>query len=351
MNDNFIWYFILLSIMLFISSFLLLKQYIKYAHLHKIKAIPNERSLHKKEIPTGGGIVFALLHIIFMLLATFGMDDENIRDAVLKLCYGGFLIVLLGFIDDKYNLKAKHKLLFQVLIATLMVFFGFKITIFTNPFGDAFMLNYLSIPITILWYLLVMNAINLIDCLDGLATGITIITCFVLMVFSYLHTNFLVFLNCTFLVCALLGFLKYNFPSAKLFMGDTGSLFIGFLIASLAIAGNETQFKGLTTFTLLVPLTVISIPLGDIVITVIRRLKNKQYIFAADKKHLHHKLLDKGFSARSVALICWFITLIFGLIALGYLFIGKQTMLFILAFISIITVSLFIYIYKKEFFK
>ncbi|MCL2064728.1 MAG: undecaprenyl/decaprenyl-phosphate alpha-N-acetylglucosaminyl 1-phosphate transferase [Candidatus Cloacimonetes bacterium] len=351
MNDAFIWYYVLLCGLLFFSSVFLTKLFIKYSAVHKILALPNERTLHKSPIPTGGGIVFALLHIIFLLLAIYGLDENFIKESIYKLCFGGLLVVILGVLDDKHALKAKQKLFFQILIALLMIFLGFNITQVTNPLGNPFYINYLSFPITILWYLLVMNAINLIDGLDGLAAGITIITCLVLLFFSYHFKNFLVFINSAFLVCTLLGFLRYNYSPAKLFMGDTGSLFIGYLIASLAIAGNETQFKGLTTFTLLVPLTVIFIPLIDALFTVIRRLKNRQYIFQADKKHLHHKLLDKGFSHKTVTLICWFTTLILGLIALGYIFVDKQIMLFILAFIGIIMLILFFYIYKKELFK
>ena len=351
MNEAFIWYYVLLCIVLFFSNIFLIKFYIKKANSHKILAIPNARSLHKTPIPTGAGLVFASLHVVFLLLATVGLDDHSIRLSIFKLCLGAFFVIILGVFDDKYSLKAKYKLLFQILIAIFMIFLGFRISTITNPFGDAIALNFLSIPITILWYLLLMNAVNLIDGLDGLAAGIAIITCLVLLFFSARNTNFLVFLNCAFLICSLLAFLKYNFNPAKVFMGDTGSLFIGFLIASFAIAGNETQFKGLTTFTLLVPVTVIFVPLSDTFFTIIRRMKNKQFIFQADKNHFHHKLLEYGFSHLAVTLICWFITLIFAMIALGYIYIPKQIMLIILSFISVMMIALFIYIYKKEFFK
>ena len=351
MNEDFAWYFFLLSGISFIFTYLLLKYYIKYAELHKILAHPVERSVHKRIIPTGGGLIFALSHIVFLLLSLVGMDEIVIKESVLKISFGGILITFLGILDDRYLLKAKFKLVIQILIALIMIMLGFKITYFTNPFGPTIYLNFLSIPVTVIWYLAVMNAINLIDGLDGLATGITIITCVVLMVFSFYNRNFLVFINSNFLVISLLAFLKYNYPPEKIFMGDSGSLFIGFILASLAIAGNEVQFKGLTTFTLLVPVTVMFIPFGDTIFAIIRRIKNKQHIFQADKNHFHHKLIDYGLSHKSVTLICWFITLIFGVIALGYMFVGKQIMMVVLFIISIILVGLFFYLYKKELFK
>jgi len=351
MNNDFIWLFAVLCVSLFFVVYVFLKYYIKFAEVHKIYAHPSNRSAHDRIIPTGGGIVFGLFHVVFMLVSVLGIDDVVITESIYKICFGALFVILLGVLDDKYNIRAKYKFSFQIMIALLMIILGFRITNMTNPFGGIFYLNYLSIPITILWYLLVMNAINMIDGLDGLSTGITIITCLVLMVFSFHTRTFLVFLNCAMLVASLLAFLRYNFSPAKLFMGDTGSLFIGFLLASLSIAGNEEQFKGLTTYTLLVPLTVILIPLADAVFTIFRRLINKQHIFKADKNHIHHKLIDFGLSHKTVTFICWLITLFLGLIALGYMFISTQMMFMILIIIGIITLGLFFYIYKKELFK
>ena len=351
MNDDLIWLFPLLYIILFFIVYIFMKLYIKYAEVHKIYSHPSSRSAHNKAIPTGGGVVFGSLCLVFLLLSMIGVDEIVIKYSILKICFGAFFILLLGMIDDRYVVSAKYKLFIQVMIASMMYFFGFQISYMTNPFGLPIDFSFLSFPITIVWYLLVMNAINFIDGLDGLSSGITIIACLVLMVFSYFSRNFLVFLNCSMLVVCLLAFLRYNFFPAKVFMGDTGSLFIGFMLASLSVAGNEEQFKGLTTFTLLVPLTVILIPLSDTVFTVFRRIKSKQNIFKADKNHIHHKLIDFGLSHRTVTLICWLITLFLGLIALGYLFVNTEIMFLVLIIIGIITLGLFFYIYKKELFK
>lgn len=351
MKNEFIPYFIILGIASVACVYYLMKMYIKKAHLHKILAYPVDRSVHKDIIPTGAGIVFSLVFLMFVLLSVFGIHEYVIRSAIYKISFGGILVVFLGYIDDRYSLKAKYKLIIQMLIGLIMIGLGFKITYFTNPFGTQIMLNYFSVPVTVLWYIAVMNSINLIDGLDGLAAGITIITCFIMMVFAFYSRNFLVFINSFYLSLMLLVFLRFNYPPAKVFMGDSGSLFIGYILASLSIAGNEVQFKGLTTFTLLVPVTVMFIPLGDTLFAIIRRIKKRQHIFTADKEHLHHKLIESGLSHKAVTLICWFITMIFGVIALGYLFVGKQIMLTILVIISILLLSLFFYLYKKEIFK
>jgi UDP-GlcNAc:undecaprenyl-phosphate GlcNAc-1-phosphate transferase len=351
MKDDFTWLFCLLGILLYFTVKYLTKLYIKYSYKHNILAYPIERSAHKEIIPTGGGLIFAGSFLIALFVSTIGIHDIVIRESIYKIIFVGLSVLFLGFIDDKYSLKARYKLVMQIFISFIMVGLGFKITYFTNPFGSQIMLHFFSIPVTVLWYLVMMNSINLIDGLDGLASGIAMIACLILMVFSFYSKNFLVFINSFLFFISLAAFLKYNYPPAKIFMGDSGSLFIGFILSSLSIAGNEVQFKGLTTFTLLVPITVMFIPFGDTFFAIIRRIKNKQYIFKADKSHLHHKMIELGLSPKAVTLLCWFITLIFGIIALGYLFVGKQIMLIVLVFVSLLLIGLFFYLYKKELFK
>ncbi|MCL1827186.1 MAG: undecaprenyl/decaprenyl-phosphate alpha-N-acetylglucosaminyl 1-phosphate transferase [Candidatus Cloacimonetes bacterium] len=351
MVEGMIWYFAMLNALALCYSYLLFSLYIRYASVHKILAIPNARSSHSIAMPTGAGMIFALNQLVFLFLAIYGIKNQLIINSIFKMFIGIIFVITLGILDDKYSLRAKHKLLIQIAIALLMTLLNFRITTLTNPFGEPIILNYLSVPLTVGWYVIVMNAINLIDGLDGLAAGITIISCLVLICYSFYAHNFFVFINCNFLVISLIAFLFFNFHPAKVFMGDSGSLFIGFLLASLAIAGNEAQFKGLTTFTLLVPITLIFIPLSDTVFTIFRRFINKQPIFRADKNHFHHKLISLGLSNRAVTLLCWFITFIFGIIALGYMFIPKNVMMLILLTVSLSLLGLFVYLYKKELFK
>jgi UDP-GlcNAc:undecaprenyl-phosphate GlcNAc-1-phosphate transferase len=351
MKSDYLFFFTsLLIIQLFLINYLL-RLYIKLSPKHKIISHPTQRSLHGEAITTGGGLVFAFVHIILLLISIFGIKNHSINIAIIKICTGGALILILGYFDDKYTLKPITKLTSQIIITSLIVMLGYKITLLTNPFGEAFTLGYFAVPITILWYIFVMNAMNLIDGLDGLACGISIISFIILLIYSYYSKNFFVFINSIYMIIGLSIFLTYNFPKAKLFMGDSGSLFIGYILASLSIAGNEVQFKGLTTFTLVVPATVLFIPIFDTIFTIIRRFINKQPIFMADKKHLHHKLLEFGISKVVVVLICWLMTLILGLLALGYMVANKTVMVFVLFIVFFIMTCLFFYIYKKEMFK
>lgn len=194
-----------------------------------------------------------------------------------------------------------------------------------------------------------MNAMNLIDGLDGLAAGITIICCIVLAIAGFYYGNITVLVSSLLLASGCLSFLYYNYPPAKIFMGNSGSLFIGFQFASISILGTY-QLKGLTTMTLLIPVTVLFVPLLDVLTSIYRRLKNKQNIFKADKMHIHHRMLKTGFSVKTVMLISWFVTLLFALLALGYILVNRQIMLVILLSLSILTGIFFYYLVKKEFF-
>jgi len=343
--------FPLMLVALFLCVYFAIKTYIKHSLIHKIIALPTERSVHDNKMPTSGGIIFGLFHIIAMLITYFVISDTQIRVLLLQLCIGGVLILTLGAIDDIFNIKPRYKLLGQIFVALIMLLMGFSVNRITNPFGEPFSVGYFSILVTIIWYLLVMNSINLIDGLDGLAAGIAIISCSVLIIYAFHHNNPVILFCCIYLVVALFAFLMFNFPNAKIFMGDSGSLYIGYFLASVSIFGSQIQFKGLTTFTILVPITVLFIPIIDTIFTIARRFKNKQPIFKADKKHLHHNLLTIGHSKIVVTMLCWLVTFIFGVIALGYIYLHKLIMIFILAIIGSAMLSIFFYIYKKELFK
>jgi len=332
---------------LFISVYFCIKYYIKLSLIHKVVAYPTDRSIHKEKTPTSGGIIFGSFHLLSLLITLFFVTEET-RGLFIKLCIGGLFILILGLIDDIKNIRPRYKLLGQVIVAVVMFLLGVKISRITNPFGSAIFIGHFSILVTIIWYLLVMNAVNLIDGLDGLAAGIAVKTCIVLLIFAFHHDDPFIILSCLYLVISLLPFLRFNFPIAKLFMGDSGSLYIGYFLATISIAGSETQIKGLTTFTILVPITVLFMPILDTFFTVVRRWKNGQPIFKADKKHLHHNLLDTGLSKTTVTLILWLITIIFGVLALGYIYLSKLIMIVILLFFGSIMLCLFFYIYKKE---
>ena len=213
-----------LFIISYISVYILVPIVIKISKRFEIYDIPCERSVHERRIPLGGGIAFGLSTIIMeTIISIFGILSID-RSIMMYIVIGSVLILLLGFWDDKKRLSARTKLVFQVIIALFMYCVGFRIPFFTNPIGMDFVLGYLSIPITVVWFLTIINAINLIDGIDGLASGLVLIVSFFLFILSCPMNPMVMAITCI-LVSANLAFLKYNFSPAKIFMGDTGSMF------------------------------------------------------------------------------------------------------------------------------
>ncbi len=341
---------IILAGLVFLISCLFIPLNIKMSHKTGLISIPNHRNIHEKPHPCSGGISFAVPVILAELFVILTSHDLIVQQNLTSLIIGSTLILITGIVDDKYNLKARYKLIMQVVIAVLMFFLGFRIEQITNPFGTSVPTSIMAFPFTIFWYLIIMNAMNLIDGLDGLATGISFICSMVLMFAGFYYHNPTVLISSMFLASGCLSFLFYNYPPSKIFMGDSGSLFLGFQFASISILGTY-QLKGLTTMTLLIPVTVLFVPLLDTVTSVFRRIKNKQNIFHADKQHIHHRMLKMGFSEKMVMLISWFVTLLFAILALGYIFVNRHIMLVLLLILSIVSGALFYYLVKKEFFK
>lgn len=284
----------------------------------KIGAIdkPNARKVHTRIMPRLGGLAIFLAFVVSFLLCYFLFPAIDRQDAHIAwgLLTGGAIIVVIGALDDKMELSAKVKLLGQIVAACVVVFgFDLKVNLLNVPFGDTSVnLEWLSVPITIFWIVGVTNAINLIDGLDGLAAGVSGIATATIMVMALLMGNFMVFLLCAVLLGSIIGFLFFNFHPAKIFMGDSGSLFLGFSLATLSLLG----FKQVTLVSFVVPLFIIGVPLSDTFYAIIRRWVNKKPIFAPDKGHLHHCLRELGFSHRKTVLIIYSISTFFGLCAI-----------------------------------
>ncbi|MDP8203312.1 MAG: MraY family glycosyltransferase [Candidatus Tenebribacter mawsonii] len=307
---------------------------------------PQQRKIHTVTTPIAGGLSFGIPIILIQILIYFLFPEFGFQ--LLYLAVGGFLMLLLGFLDDKARIKANYKLITQIVIITIIYFAGFNIQLLTNPFGETIALGCFSFPVTILWFLLVVNAFNLIDGLDGLASGIAIIVATVLLAVGYSKSNTIIIFSSLTLIGANLAFLRYNFYPAKIFMGDTGSLFLGFNIAAISIVGKG-EFKGITSMTLLVPIIALAIPIMDTALAIFRRVNKKENIFQADKEHIHHKLHEIGLSQKHIALISYFVTVLFGLIAFGFSFSSKKLLLLILLFLLFILLIFVFYLFKKEF--
>ena len=278
---------------------------------------PNARRVNKKPMPTIGGLgIFVTYNIGAFIL----LRDQFPTHELYSILLASSVIVLTGMIDDILELKPRQKML-GIFIASLIVYFlaGIRMNVLNLPFvSHEINLGWWSLPITIFWILALTNAINLIDGLDGLADGVSLISLTTMGIVGYffLHTHQLyVPIACFMLAACLLGFLPYNFHPAKIFLGDTGALFVGFMIAILSLKG----LKNVTFISLLVPIIILGVPITDTVYAMIRRKLNKQPVSEADKHHLHHQLMNMGLTHRQTVLTIYALSLIFSFISLLFL--------------------------------
>ncbi|MDQ0062015.1 glycosyltransferase family 4 protein [Paenibacillus harenae] len=287
----------------------------------KVGAIdkPNHRKVHTRIMPRLGGLAIYIAFVGGFFLLSPLLPDGLLRPSDMKLInallVGGTIIILLGALDDRFELSAKVKLIGQIAAACVVVFgFDVKIDLLNIPFGESMqpIAHWIAIPITILWIVGVTNAINLIDGLDGLAAGVSGIAIATIVVMASLMGFQPIILLSTLLLGGIVGFLAFNFHPAKIFMGDSGSLFLGFSLATLSMLG----FKQVTIVSFVTPLLIIGVPLSDTFFAIIRRWVNKRPVFAPDKGHLHHRLRDLGFSHRKTVLIIWGVAAIFGGLAI-----------------------------------
>ena len=336
---------LLASVFTHLITHLLVPLNIRFSNRFNIVARPSERRIHDRVIPEGGGLSFALPILIVQVLMGLLVFEGPTGLMLIQLAGVEILVLIMGLIDDKYESKALFKFFSQLGIALLMYYIGFRVEFLTNPLGKDFMLGWISLPATIFWYLAVLNAINLIDGLDGLATGIAVIVCAVLLVVGLREHNLQVLLLSSLLLAGTLAFLFYNFHPARIFLGDTGALFIGLNIAAISTAGAE-QFKGITSITLMIPLAVLAVPLIDVVLAVFRRI-GMGNIFKADKHHIHHIMLAFGLSQKAISIIVYIVTLLFGLIAIGFSFSSKKVLFSVLLAISALVV-IAAYIFMRQ---
>jgi UDP-GlcNAc:undecaprenyl-phosphate GlcNAc-1-phosphate transferase len=276
---------------------------------------PNHRKVHTRVMPRLGGLAIFLAFVGAYFIVAPAIDGFN-RDAAMALLLGGLVIVVTGALDDRFQLSPRWKLLGQLIAAVIVVVYGFRIDFLNLPFGESWnLMAWISIPLTIIWIVGVTNAINLIDGLDGLSAGVSGIATATILVLALLmggSSGITVVLLSAILLGGIVGFLFYNFHPAKIFMGDTGALFLGFSLAVFSIMG----FKQATLVSFLVPLLILGVPLSDTFFAILRRYVNKMPISAPDKNHLHHCLLQLGFSHRTTVLIIYGISSVFGLCAI-----------------------------------
>lgn len=294
-------------ILCFIASVLITPLVKKFALAIGATDKPNARKVHQKIMPRLGGLAIFISFLIGFLILRPTDDDFS----VLPIIIGSFIIIITGVFDDRFELSAKVKLIGQIAAAAAIVLGGIQLEFINLPFGGKLEFGIFSIPLTILWIVGITNAINLIDGLDGLAAGVSSIALITISGMAILMGDVFVTSVGLILLGSTLGFLVYNFHPAKIFMGDTGALFLGYMISVLALLG----FKNVTMFTLIIPIIILGVPISDTFFAIIRRFVNKQPLGAPDKSHLHHCLLRLGYSHRQTVLIIYGIAAMFGLAA------------------------------------
>jgi len=294
---------------------------------------PDERKIHKKPMPRLGGVAAFLSFMITLIAVHIIMPQARLdlfvaQSSWLIVVISISVILILGICDDIWALKPGQKFLVQFIAGALVYLAGFRINSITDPFSDGVRyFGILSFPLTVLWVVGITNAFNLIDGLDGLAGGIAVIAGLTISAISLLHHDITTAVIAVTLVGAVLGFLRYNFNPAKVFLGDSGSLFIGFTLAVLSI---QSSTKGSTAFSVIVPLLALGVPIMDTSLAMLRRilraflpdqslpvssLRKLHSMFLPDRRHIHHQLLAQGLSHREAVLVLYVVSCAFGICA------------------------------------
>lgn len=267
----------------------------------------DDRRMHNHPIPRLGGLAI----VIAFLLCTFLFVRMNRQFQGILL--GAVIILVVGVLDDCLTLKALPKFIAQIAAAIVVVAHGCEIRYVSNPFSAALIdLGMAAAPITVIWIVMMTNAVNFIDGLDGLAVGVSGISTGTMLVIALLMGEESVAVVLAALLGACLGFIPYNFNPAQIFMGDTGSTFLGFVLASLSVQG---LFKMYAVISFVVPFLILGVPFFDITFAVIRRLAKHQNPMTADRGHIHHRLIDMGLSQKRSVAIVYMLTGVLGLSA------------------------------------
>ncbi len=265
---------------------------------------PDARRIHTTPTPRYGGLAIAaaVLGVAWIARALPGPAALLDPRPLAGLTAASVPVLLLGLADDRRAVSPAVKLVVQACAALTLTVFGYGIAELTNPFGAPVALGAFNVPLTVAWVIAVTNAVNLIDGLDGLASGMVVIASGALWLASRMHGDFYVMFFSALLMGACAGFLRWNFPPARIFMGDTGSQFLGLTLAAVALLENR---KGTAAVTLLLPLVALALPLVDTAVALVRRLAHRQPLFLGDTRHLHHQLLDAGLSVRRALFTLW----------------------------------------------
>lgn len=316
----------------FILSALIMPFMINLANQIGAVDIPRNRHIHKKVMPKLGGLGIFIVFLIGYMI--FGKSSDKMN----AILIGSFMIILTGIIDDIKELRPRHKFLGQTLAASIIVFYGQILLSEVSAFGIYLDFGILAYPITLIFILGCINCINLIDGLDGLMGGISSIYFLTIGIIATIQGNFGLEFVLTFIMLgSTLGFLVHNFNPAKIFAGDTGSMFEGFIIAVIALLG----FKNVMMSSLIIPLLILAIPILDTLFAIVRRTLKGESISKADKFHIHHQFLNRNFSQRATVLIIYVIDLLFAAASIVYV-LKDQVLGYILYGILLVIIIVFV---------
>jgi UDP-GlcNAc:undecaprenyl-phosphate GlcNAc-1-phosphate transferase len=303
----------------------------------------SSRKIHGHPIPRLGGVAIVVAFyapMVGLLLLHSGVGSMFVaeREHVIGLFAGGIIIALLGLYDDLRGANAWKKFAVQFAVAGLLFALGFRFDVLANPFGQPINLGWANLPFTLFWIVGVINAMNLIDGLDGLAGGVALVAVVTTFLISLQRANPLMMLFSSALAGSIVGFLFYNFNPASIFMGDTGSMFLGFVLATTAMQTNQ---KASTTVAVLIPCIALGLPIMDTLLAIGRRAIRGRPLFQADKEHIHHKLMDRGLSHRQAVLVLYGFCILLGAAALvlTYASSGQAALLLL-----VLTVVAFIFL-------
>ena len=301
---------------------------------------PKARGLHKEPIPRMGGIAIVLGFMVTMgVLLIFMPELRTLQFA--GFIIGGLAIFGLGAMDDIYQLRPRTKLIGQIVVACIIVATGTRVTFF-----DAMMPTFLAridIPMTIIWIVGVTNAVNFIDGVDGLAAGVASIASMSLTALCVVSGSGTAVVFAIALAGACLGFLPRNFSPADVIMGDTGSMFLGYVLAVTSVIG---VYKSAALLTIVIAVLALALPVFDTAFAILRRLIARKPIMTADRGHLHHKLIDAGYSHKQTVVILYLISAVMGVIAV--LIAVRDLRATVVTVVSLVVLALMVYAYRKR---
>jgi len=330
--------FLVIFVVSLVCAFVLTRSVRDYATAHGWVAVPaSERHLHSKPLPRLGGVAIYISFVVSMALAyALSRHDAHLTRAfggtLLKILAPATMIFLLGVYDDIRGVGPYLKFTVQGLAATMLFAGGLRIVNIPVLMGDHNLPVFVGFACTILWVVAITNAFNLIDGLDGLAAGSALFSTLVAFVVALLNGHSLVTVMTIALAGAILGFLRYNFNPATIFLGDSGSLFIGFLLSALALQGTQ---KAPTIVAVAIPVVSFGLPILETSLSILRRLISGRPVFVADREHIHHKLLQSGLTHRQVVILLYGVSAIFALLSLFLLWPTGSSLGLVLAVLGI----------------